>query len=138
MRRIGIILIVALALCAGLPARAHPVGGRVRAAVVSPSVPRTLYRTAASSNGLTGYVFALSPGSNGKSYTLSLDDGLTGHEDLDAYFYTDIDGTGAVCPRSAQQQGTTETGTITCGPGRAAWAVVVLASGADARFTFTA
>lgn len=122
---------------ASVPARAHPASGRVRLAAVSPSPARTMYLADRNSNGLTGYVLRLDHGP-ARSYTLTLTDGATGAEDLDAYFYTDIRGTGTPCRVSSSQRHGVETGEIDCpGETQASWVVIVLARGANAAFTFT-
>jgi len=136
MRRNLVALSMLAALAAGPPAHARPVTGTVRLAVVTATIPRTMY-TSFGENGLTGYVFELPNGSSGKTFTLSLVEGATGREDLDAWFYSDLRGTGTICNRDARQQGTTETGTVTCSGARTIWAVVTLASGANARFSFS-
>jgi len=123
---------------AGVPARAQPASGRIRFAAASPSVPRAMYGIDRHTNGVTGYVKALQQRADGSAYTLTLTDGATGLEELDAYFYTDLDGTGTPCRVSSSQRGDVETGTIDChGTPREVWAVIVLTRGADASFTLT-
>ena len=130
-----------LVLALAMPAHAGGERGRVMVPVASPTIPRAAYLASPGSNGLTGWVFRLDPATGGGHYTLTVTQGATGFEDADVYFYEDLpdgSGPGAPCPvsRSAQRGGT-ETGTICPGPQTAAWAIVVLATGADARFSFT-
>lgn len=140
MRRLAAVCGMLLALSGvGTASRAYPpIEGRVRLAVASPTIPRTLYRADPDANGWTGYVIALQGNTSGRNYTLTLTDGLTGLEELDAYFYTDLDGTGSPCRVAATEEDGSETGVIDCPGGASArWAIVVLRSGADARFTFS-
>ena len=138
MKRLAVGCCVLLVLGASIPARAHGVEGIVRLPAASPTVPRTLYMVSHGQDGLTGSVVRLEPGAAGRTYTLTLLSGATGLENLDAYLYTDLGGTGTPCPVAAEEHGRTETGTISCPAGvEPTWAVIVLRTGANARFSFS-
>ena len=141
MRRTGFVASAVLALALVVPAQAGGERGRVMVPVGSPTIPRAAYMASPGMNGVTGWVFRLDPGAGGGHYALTVTHGSTGLEDADVYFYEDLPGgggPGAPCVVGrAQQRGGTETGTICPGPQKAAWAIVVLTTGANARFTFT-
>jgi hypothetical protein len=105
--------------------------------VAHPAAATAAYRAGA--DGAIGRVFSLSPSADGKPYTLTATDGLTGLENADVYFYADDDGApGDPCPISPiDEDGSTESGTICPGSMDGRWAVVVLFTGADARVTLS-
>lgn len=132
------ILAGALVALSFLPARAaQDHTGRVFAPVVHPAAAVAAHRLGV--DGVVGRVFKLSPSADGKPYTLTATDGVTGFENADVYFYDDDDGSpGDPCPISPiDEDGWTESGSICPGPMNGAWAVVVLFTGANARVTLT-
>lgn len=133
MKRITVCSLALLAIA--FPARASTVSGHIDTAVATPTIPRTVYMTVPGSNGLTGYVARIASSTVERSYSLARTAGTTREDDLDAWFYRDIDGTGEPCPRAAHPDGDGgETGKICPG---AAWVVVVLFAGANVDFTLT-
>jgi len=109
--------------------------GSVDAAVTHPAIPRAMYLQSERLNGVTGYVIPLEAEPRARTFRLELIEGATGQDDLDAWFYRDIFGTGDPCPRIIHSHSAAlETGEA-CED--AAFAVVVLFSGADAAFELT-
>lgn len=135
MRR-PVLLACVVVLCAGFaPARAETtVPGTVIAPVpAGPSLARQMYLFSDKLDGVAGDVIGLTPSAEPRSFDLNVTSGATGDEDLDVYFYTSLDGTGAPCARDADATADGgEEGTMCAG---AAWAIVTLFSGADATFT---
>lgn len=109
--------------------------GSVDAAVTHPGIPRMMYLQSERLNGVTGYVIPLDAEPHERSFRLSLVEGATGQDDLDAWFYRDIHGTGDPCPRIIHSHtASLETGEACA---NASYAVVVLFAGADAAFKLT-
>lgn len=124
------------ALFALQPARAGG-DGYVKQAVAHPAIPRALYLQSEKLNGYAGFVMPLPASGSPRGYTLRVltDGGVPALTDLDAWFYTDIEGTGRPCPRDATATaGGGETGSLCAG---ATHAVVVLFTGADVTFDLT-
>ena len=105
----------------------------------SPGAARELYR-AGFPNGTIGYVLDLgSPVAGGTSYDLVR---LSGHQaitEFDVWFYKNINDETSVCPFTPQTDETQdgrggESYRFTCS---ARWVIVVLFSGASARFHFS-
>jgi hypothetical protein len=126
------------------PGRAHPpapnpYSGSVELPAAG-SLPARVAYTGSGSNGhVVGDVFRLQPGADGRAYTIARTGGMTGTENLDAYFYTGgEDGPDQQCGRLDAHDGDDgkETGTICPGSDVAGWAIVVLRSGMHASFTF--
>lgn len=133
MNKRMIAAVLLLCLAASAAARAEQsITGFVRTPATHPAVARSLYNLSAKLNGVTGYVVALEASNTERSFDLMAVAGATGHEDLDAWFYRDIGGTGDPCPRliDAESDGG-ERGTVCAG---ATFAVVVLFAGGDATF----
>lgn len=129
----------ALACAAVLPARASvEQTGSVHLAVASPSPARVMYSMTGKNDELTGYVFKVLPSAKGKTYTLTRTRGATGLEDLDVWFYADIDGAGDPCRfTTLTDDGTTQTGVVCPDDKTPRWAVVWLNSGAASGFKFS-
>ena len=103
MKRTIALLVLAAAVAATGSVRAAQdtieIPGFVRIAASHPALARTLYLQDEKSNGLVGFVIDLpAPAQKGAPFDLVAEPGATGLEDLDAYFYTDIEGTGTPCP----------------------------------------
>jgi hypothetical protein len=115
--------------------------GSVRVPVANPAVPNAAWDAKVRANGETGWIFPLNPSADDAEYTLVTTGGLTGVENLDAYFYEDApdgSGPGRICRVAPREQGIhSETGVMCPGPQVAAWGIVVLTTGANATFTLT-
>lgn len=134
------VALLAMALAAA-PTQAFPgpQTGTVRLGVASPTPARALYNASTANNGLVGFVFALPSGSDGKTYTLKRVSGPTGLEDLDAYFYSNLDSSSGACDtgQDLRETGDTETGTICPNQNQTArYAVIVIKAGANTTFSF--
>jgi hypothetical protein len=123
------------------PATAAVTRGTVQLPADAPNVQRLGYVTKTLPNGAFGYVVPVDPGATNHQYSLKLDSGATGTEDLDVFFYYSLDGMGDPCPlaRDRAQHGDTETGTVCPNNDqrKARYAVVVLNAGAMARFSLS-
>jgi len=139
-------LVATLSLGLGWGASAHavpPLTGTIVAPAVTPTGAVALYNAAGpASNGAVAFVFPLPSSADGSVYTLTKTTPMVGN--VDVWFYTSADGTiGDVCsPVVTSEDGTllnssSETGVICPGSQTAAWAVVVLFSGANLSFTLS-
>lgn len=140
MRKVPVLAAAALTLCAlAFPAHGQASeGGRVLLPTGNPAVAKAEWNTVRS-QGISGHVIRLRPGSDGKPYTLTTLHGLTNLEEFDAWFFEDDRGKpGEICSRyDGKQNGAVETGTICPNDQEAAWAIVVLFTGMDGRFNFS-
>lgn len=141
MKRQVVLALVLAVLAGGAPARAdHRTSvGRIQAGVWHPEAARILYQRAGpSTNGTVGWVIALSADAKNKVYTLTRTGGL-GFENLDAFFYTSINGGACTPPNppTIQDDATTERGVICPFPGQTpTHAVIVARAGAMVPFRF--
>lgn len=119
--------------------------GSIRLPAVAPeAAKRASNHLGDQANGVIGWVVRLPPDADGKPYTLERTTPLPGNPDV--YFYEDDDGRlGEICNPSYAEEGMVglgngyvlsdrETGTICPGPQVAAYALVVLFSGANVGF----
>ena len=133
------VTIALLVLGATAPASAASASGSVIAPVAHPAAVRVAYNAGINTN-LIGVVIPLPAGADDKPYTLQRTSGLG---NLDAYFYTKVDGAiGDLCSPivDAEDDGIntpTETGIICAGPQVVGFAVIVLRTGANAGFSLT-
>jgi hypothetical protein len=122
---------------------APPLTGLIKGAAVAPTGPAMAFNAAgAVSNGAIGFVFPVPASADGKPYSLTKT--TTAFGNVDVWFYTDNAGKiGDICsPVVTSEDGTvlnssTETGVICPGSQTAAWAVVVLFSGANLSFSLS-
>lgn len=137
MKRTLIVSALAVALLAAWPAGADPeavVRGRIDVATLSPTIPRTMYLATPRTNGTAGWVASLPVSDTSRTFEIQPLEASAGL-DLDVWFYRDLagqTGMGDPCARDATPLvGGGERGTVCAG---AAYAVVVLFSGADVPF----
>jgi len=126
------------------PAQAvPPLTGTIVAPAVTPTGAVALYNAMGPvSNGAIAYVFSLPSSADGETYTLTKTTPMAGN--VDVWFYTNAGGKiGEVCSGvDNSEDGTlvnssSQTGVICPGSQTAAWAVVVLFSGANLSFSLT-
>lgn len=116
------------------------VAGTIQLGALSPAPARIAYNASSANNGVVGYVWTLPALADGKTYTLKRTAGVTGVEDLDAYFYTTLDSEQGSCAASADLKETqdTETGTICPSMTQTArYVIIVVKAGVNTRFSFT-
>ena len=140
MRRFAVVVLLVLIAGSGLVQAGPEERGSVLLASGTPTIARELYNAGHRGNTV-GWVFALPPGADGKTYTLTRTRGVG---NLDVYFYgLGPDGQiGEVCNLGVPVDDDpvnqeTESGTICPGPVEVAWGMVILRTGADASFSFT-
>lgn len=143
MKSITCLALLTVALVAA-PVRAttglETVSGTIRVGALSPQPARMAYNASPANNGVVGYVWALPANADGKTYTLKRTSGVTGTEDLDAYFFTDLASDQGSCDASADLKETkdTETGTVCPSPTQTArYVIIVVKTGLNTNFTFT-
>ena len=104
MRRAIILGCLLAAAVATVPARAQPQTGSIDVAIVDPSIARQMYLFSDKLDGIVGDVVQLSPAAGQRPFQLSKLTGATGSEDLDIWFYRELDGTGEIGRASCRER----------------------------------
>lgn len=137
-------LALGLPVAAETPPARTETGSVLLPAIAPEPAKRAYNHLGEEANGVIGHVFRLTRDADGKPYTLEKTTPLPGNADV--YFYQDDDGRlGEICNPSYTEEGMVglgngsvlsdrETGTICPGPPEAAYALVVLFSGANVGF----